>query len=173
MVIAIFATATPASAQIVEMTYSGDPFEESYNGVSNAIFAHFTDYECALKSSTEDGELRQKFLAAKKLDPATPTISASCKFSGRKCFSRQGVEVMCFDHGGIMFIDRLKLSRKATKATAELTFMLADPAGKGAGVGFSKAALEKSGAVWSLLKIEDTGAWDLRKPEDSAPAAER
>jgi hypothetical protein len=154
-------------AQTVERTYAGDPLEEAYRGAANAVFAYLPEYTCALEASTEEGEARSKFLAAKKLDPTTPTITGSCKFSGQKCFSRRGVVMMCFDHGGLMIIERIKFSRKTTKAVAELTYLLADSAGKAAGIGFSKANLEKEPGGWSVQNFEDTGAWDLRTPKAS------
>ncbi|MEX0644090.1 MAG: hypothetical protein WD076_02190 [Parvularculaceae bacterium] len=71
--------------------------------------------------------------------------------------------MMCFEHGGVLMVDRMKFSRKMTKAAVELTFFLGDAAGKVGGLGFSKASLEQAESGWRVLKFEDTGALDLRK----------
>ncbi len=154
----VAALATPAAAQSVERTYPGDPFEAPYRAAASAIFEYFPDYECTLESSTSSDGLRTKFLASKKLDPSTPTITGICRFTTRKCFSRGDVVMMCFEHGGVMIVDRMKFSRKMTKAVVELTFFLGDAAGKAAGLGFSKASLEQAESGWRVLKFEDTGA---------------
>jgi hypothetical protein len=133
-----------------------------YVGVAEALFSHLPEYDCKLESSMVDSEDRKKFLEERNLDLSTPTITASCKFDGRRCFGKKGIEPICFDHGGLMLINEMKITRKNAKADVELNYVLKDLQGKAVGLGFSKVVAEKTAEQWSVKKFEDTGAWDLR-----------
>jgi len=150
----------PAHARDLEGTYPGDADETLYREISTAIFNYLSSYECKFTEST-NLETYEKFRNKHKLDDTTPVIAGSCRFTGAICFAGRGVEV-CFDHGGIMGIDRLKLRRKDTRAKAELSYFLADEEGKGAGVAFAFVDLKKEDAGWVAQKWQATGAIDFK-----------
>jgi hypothetical protein len=169
---AFCAIGAAANAQTVEQTYSGDPLGGAWRGVAQAVFDYYPGYECAFSDSTDDNESRNEFLDKRGLDRTTPTTSASCKFSAMKCFSQRNVVVVCFDHGGHMLLSEVKFSKKMTKASVKLDYFLLKKDNGLAGLGFAKGALEAEGGAWKVVKVEDTGAWDLREPNPAATGGE-